>query len=146
MASVDGGKDYRGNCFTFTGQKVWARQIDPERASPQILNDHSTLWVLGSKTESAGVSYETRNAGKTEALGGYVYNWSPVIDDKLPIIINHESQATHVMTTSGKSDEGHYYKVMARETKNGVTKELLWKDVPRRFENQSVIPLYIGYK
>lgn len=60
--------------WTFTGQRVWMRQYDPESNEPMTINDGGTLWVLGSKTESAGGTwFITRNGGRTELLGGYNY-------------------------------------------------------------------------
>lgn len=153
--SVPGAKVYienvsdtkhNGNCFTFTGQKVWARQLNPERANPNVINDGSSLWILGFKTESNGVSFETRNGGSTEILGGIINNFSPLIPEGRPILINNQSNVSFTASTNGNSAEGHYYKVMVRETRNGITKELEWQDVPRRYENESIIPLYVGYK
>jgi hypothetical protein len=56
--------------FHFTGQQVWARQLNPERGEPMVLNDGGSLWVLGFKTEDAGPAFVTRNGGRTELLGG----------------------------------------------------------------------------
>lgn len=136
--------DKDGNCFSFSGQRVWARQLNPERANPNVRNDASTLWVLGFKTELNGVSFETVNGGKTEVLGGVVNNFSPIIPADLPIAINDESSVSLITTTNGRSDNGHYYRLMVREKQNGITRELGWSAVPRRYENQSVIPLYVG--
>lgn len=155
--SVSGGKIYlenictvddegEGNGFTFTGQKVWARQLDAERANPQVLNNHSALWVLGFKTESTGVAFETKYRGKTEVLGGVINNYSPLVPPGRAAIINNESDVTFISTTNGRSDAGHYFQDMVKETRNGVTKKLNWRDVPRRYDNQSVVPLYVGYR
>lgn len=144
VLSVD--QEGEGNCFKFTGQKVWARQLNAERSNPEVINDGSVLWILGFKTESNGISFETKNGGSTEILGGHVNNYSPKIPADMPILINDESDVSFIASTNGRSDEPHYFKVMVRETRNGVTKDLKWEDVPRRYENQSVIPLYVGYK
>ncbi len=31
------------NCYHFTGQNVWTRQLNPERAGPEVINDGSRL-------------------------------------------------------------------------------------------------------
>lgn len=157
VSDVDGsGYDYPdyegtpGNCFTFTGQKVWARWINPERAEPEILNDNSTMWVLGFKTESSGPKFETKNGGKSEILGGAVNNYSPLIPATDSIIINNNSHVSFVGHTSGRGTcdpDCHYYKIMAKETRGSSTQTLDWAEVPRRGSgNQSFIPLYVGYK
>ena len=58
------------NPITFTGQKVWARQLNPERGFPQVLNDGGQLWVMGFKTEGHGAGFHTRHGGFTEIMGG----------------------------------------------------------------------------
>lgn len=143
VLSVD--QEGKRNCFKFIGQKVWARQLDAERADPEVLNDGSIMWILGFKTESNGINFVTKNHGKSEILGGHVNNYSPNIPTDKPIVINDESDVSVILSTNGRSEEPHYFKVMVREIRNGVTKDLKWEEVPRRYGNQSIIPLYRGY-
>jgi len=83
--SVPGGKVFIENCasavpndkplpggFIFTGQQVWARQMDPERARPMTLNQNSKLWVLGFRTEARDrTAFVTAEGGVTEVMGGH---------------------------------------------------------------------------
>ena len=152
--SVAGGKVYIENvcstneidraqpCFSFTGQQVWARQLNPERTNPQVRNNGSVIWLMGFKTESNGVSFEVSQGGAFEILGGCINNYSPVIPAERPILINNESAVSFTAATNGRSETGHFWRTIVRETQNGVTKTLDWQAVPRRYENQSVIPLY----
>ncbi len=154
--SVAGGKVYIENvcstneidraqpCFSFIGQQVWARQLNPERTTPQVRNDGSVIWLMGFKTESNGVSFKVSNGGSFEILGGCINNYSPVIPDERPILINNESAVSFTAATNGRSEIGHFWRTIVRETQNGVTKTLDWQALPRRYENQSVIPLYVG--
>lgn len=151
--SVTGGKVFIENvastvavpgtekpCFKFENQKVWARQLNPERADPEVINDGSDLWVLGFKTEMGGVSFVTKNGGRSEIIGGVVNNYGHKIKESQPIIqIDNTSKVSFTGVTNGRSDDGHYFKVITqREGKPEVT----WDQILRRYENQSVIPLY----
>lgn len=70
-AGVIPGQQRHGRCCArFRGQQVWARQFNPERGEPMVLNDGGALWVLGFKSEDEGVAFQTVNGGKTEVLGG----------------------------------------------------------------------------
>ena len=52
--------------FEFHGQTVYARNLNPERADVEVLNDHSTLLVYGLKTEGPGTMLKTINDGISE--------------------------------------------------------------------------------
>jgi len=67
---VPGSLGHGRCCLRFTGQRVWARQINPERGDPMMINDGGDLWVLGFKSEDEGVAVQTLNGGRTEILGG----------------------------------------------------------------------------
>lgn len=153
--SVEGGEVYienvcttdeskKRNCFSFTGQKVWARQMNPERSHPEILADFTDLWILGIKTEGNGTSFEILNNSTAEILGSVVNNFSPVIPEGRFVLVNKDSKVVFSTVTRGRSDGGHYFKYFIKEIKSGETTEFLWEDFPRRYENQTVIPLYIN--
>ncbi len=52
--------------FEFHGQTVYARNLNPERADVEVLNDHSKLFVYGLKTEGPGTMLKTVNGGVSE--------------------------------------------------------------------------------
>jgi len=61
------------------GQKLWARQLNPEGTSDEglVRNEGGDLWALGVKHEGAGVRFRTSGGGRTEVLG--VFNYGPGI-------------------------------------------------------------------
>jgi hypothetical protein len=68
--------DVCSNPFTgwnFSGQKVWARQLNVENQGEHVVNNGGTLWILGFKTERTGPLLVTKNKGRTELLGGFSY-------------------------------------------------------------------------
>lgn len=160
--SVPGGKVFienvattdqfepKRNCFTFTGQKVWARQLNPERADPEVLNDGSTLWVLGFKTEGPGCAFRTTGGGSTEVLNG-IFNLWPSEKKSVPAVVNDNSRVSVVASTTGKSEEKAGGKELPphslpliQEIRGNETKQLFWDDFPHRDKGFIAVPLYIG--
>jgi hypothetical protein len=163
--SVSGGKVFienicctdqflpRPNCYRFKGQKVWARQINPERADPEVINEGSQLWVLGFKTEGRGTGFHTSRGGSTEVLGGVVN----IGGEGKPFIVNDESNVSIVCATNGWYNN-HVFKEFAMEKRNGETKILAKDDLPKRilfrgipgsaqkdyYIEQYFVPLYTG--
>jgi hypothetical protein len=54
-------------------QHVWARQLNTEGPTTEVINDGGTVWILGLKTEGDGELVETLHGGRTEVLGGFAY-------------------------------------------------------------------------
>lgn len=131
------------NC-SFFGQQVWARQFNIERGSPECLNDGSSLWVLGFKTEQDGKSFETINGGKTEILGG-IFNNTRTAQSEPDIVISNASLSVFGCTTGpGKNKPEINARPLVRETQNGITKETPLIDFPIRNPDANLItvPLY----
>lgn len=57
----------------FGDATVYARQLNPENMGTKIVCDGGLLWVLGLKTERAGICVLAKNGGRAEIIGGYVY-------------------------------------------------------------------------
>lgn len=159
--TVPGSKVFIENCactcqdheelvpFAFTGQQVWARQLNPERACTQVLNDGGDLWVLGFKTENPSSAFHTRNGGRTEIIGGIFNQLRQYHPDgiRLPTIINENSRVTvSASTTDGKAN--HAYTgpshVMVREIRGDKEMDLVWEVLPLRQAHLVAIPLYTG--
>jgi hypothetical protein len=134
--------------YHFKGQQVWIRYFDPEYSIPEIRIDNSTVWILGFKTESHATSFEVINGGRLEILGGVVNSWGMRSHQpQLPVIINDESTVTGVFVTGGpESGEGVYFRHLIRETQNGETRDFMWTQAHKRFGDQRIIPLYLGYQ
>jgi hypothetical protein len=163
--SVSGGKVFienicctdqfmpRPNCYSFKGQKVWARQINPERADPEVINEGSQLWVLGFKTEGRGTGFHTSGGGSTEVLGGVVN----IGGEGKPFIVNDESSVSIVCATNGWYST-QVFKEFAMEKRKGEEKTLLKDALPKRilfrgspgsaqkdyYIEQYFMPLYTG--
>lgn len=140
--SVEGSNVYIENCactmgggeycavepFVFKGQKVWCKNINPERGDVQILNDHSALWILGMKTESwiergATTAVKNINGAQTECFGAH----SGIGGRGVPLYINDNSDLSVFMTSSGDS-ERRLWNILVRETRGSETRELRFED------------------
>lgn len=154
--SVSGGKVYIENCactlggepylevpaYSFKGQKVWARHINPERSHTEILNDGSTVWIMGFKTEGYGTAFKTINGGHTEVLGGTI---SIGHNKELPAIINHDSIVSIVASTNGYT-VNDIFPIAVEEQQKDETRILKYDIFPKRVLRCYKIPLYVGRK
>jgi hypothetical protein len=126
-------------------QTVFARQLDPENSVTKITNNGGTLWILGLKTENAGMNIETDNGGSTELLGGLVYPLSNIPVNQSTFVINN-SQASFIyavssyQTPSSTGPDGDF-KMQVTETQSGVTKFLQSTSLPERGYG-IMMPLY----
>ena len=123
---------------------VWARQLNVESldaARTKIENKGGNLWILGIKTEGKGTVINTSAGGKTELLGSLVY---PVQDftaeeKKQAAFINNESSQSLIYSLSVYGANKNY-DIQVEETRNGVKRQLLSKDIPGK------MPLFVGYQ
>ena len=156
--SVEGGKVFIENCactmgggeycaippFTFTGQKVWCRQMNPERGYVQILNDHSDLWIYGMKTESFGsyggsIAVKNINGSRAEVFGT-----CPNIGGKdVPLFINENSDLSAFFMSGGINDNTTW-NILVRETQGNETKELRFEDAQEMSWFVCRVPGYVG--
>lgn len=136
-------KDVAASDWVFNHQQVWARQINPEGNNVKIVNNGSTLWILGIKTEDQGTAIQTIAGGKTEVLGGLLYPGSQIIPEDQPAFLNDESQLSVVIGESYYG--GGHYKTFVKEIRDGETKILLSEFLPNR-GSAKMIPLYVGYQ
>ena len=117
----------RGNVFfddvatgalRFTGQRVWARQLNLENEGTHLISDGGDLWILGYKTERGGTLVETLNGGKTEILGGFSY--TTTAGKLAPMLVNKNSS---VYAFFGEvCFNGDPFAVLVQETHGGKTK------------------------
>ncbi len=154
MNSVPGGKvfienvcttdqfpPYR-NCLSFRGQKVWARQLNPERSNPEVLNDGSSLWVLGFKSEKSGTAFLTVNGGETEVLGG-IFNISRS-ENSSPMVVSRDSRVSVFASTTDHRvrPAGWNLRPFVEDIRTGTSATLNWNQFPGRDGHLIVIPLY----
>ena len=127
-------------CYHFKGQKVWARQINPERSKHEIINDHSVLWVFGFKAEEEGTAFETVNGGLTEVLGGTL---CICYADRFPAIINRDS-CVSVISSSITYAKGKNWSRIVEEHRGRESYTLKKEEFPVKFMDVICIPLYKG--
>ncbi|MBO9998033.1 MAG: hypothetical protein J7641_03330 [Cyanobacteria bacterium SID2] len=147
--SVTGGKlfieDVTIAGWEFNQQQVWARQLNPEIADTNIINNGSDLWILGLKTEKEGIVLENINGGRTEVLGGLIYPSGG--GDRIPVdrpaFINNESQLTIAGVGESRYGVGSY-EILVEDTQNGVTEQILNTTAFTQRGNGFLIPLYAG--
>lgn len=134
------------NCYHFKGQQVWARQLNPERADPEVLNDGSTFWVLGTKMEGGGVGVLTKNNGYSEILGGTTNGTGK------EAVVNDNSTVSCVL---GSTNWKQINRPVITEIKGDVEKSIMKFSLPVRVQldpsgsasnDQFFIPLYVGKK
>ncbi|MDC0834228.1 PA14 domain-containing protein [Geitlerinema sp. CS-897] len=147
--SVTGGKvfieDVTIGGWEFNQQQVWARQLNPEVATTNIVNNGSDLWILGLKTEKEGVVVENLNGGRTEVLGGLIYPAGG--GDRIPVdrpaFINTDSQLTIAGVGESRYNVGSY-EILVEDTQNGVTEQIINNTSFTQRGNGFLIPLYAG--
>jgi len=138
--------------WAFRGQKVWARQFNPENndgdgSMAQVSNVGGELWILGFKTEGPAPFIETRDKGTTELLGAYNYisatNAAEVPQDSVPYKALDSRMALTFATDNFRASD---YKTYIREVRDGVTKDFGKADlVPRnghQGDSSLAVPLY----
>jgi polygalacturonase len=133
--------------WTFNGQNVWARQFNVENQGTHIINNGGNLWIFGLKTERGGTLIDTRAGGKTELLGGLAYTTTPTIDGTQndPMFVSDESSIS-VNIAEVNFGGGPNYTNYVRETRNGVTRNLLPESLPNYIGGGKQIPLYVGFE
>lgn len=82
-------QDVAAGPFAFSGQSVWARQLNQETEGTHITNEGGRLWILGLKTERGGTLIETRAGGTTQVLGGLSY--TTTAGKLAPMFVNDNS-------------------------------------------------------
>jgi hypothetical protein len=129
--------------FCPPGQLTWARSINDEyKDTPNFKVYGGTMWVLGHKTESPTISFEVKNGGVLEVLGGYRNECER--DRGQPMVLNDGS---HVSFT-GYVNMSSVYENAVWELREGQTLKLMRADLPVRrsyYKDEYYVPLYAGY-
>ncbi len=124
--------------WDFSGQRVWARQLNPENQEgdgsvPQVRNSGGSLWILGFKTEGQAPFIITENHAATELLGAYNYvsaTFTPTVPvTAVPYVIK-DSRAFLSFTTDNFRDDD--YAVYIRTQSGTYTKDWTREQMPPR--------------
>lgn len=134
--------DVRAKHIAARGTNVWGRQINPEGwREPRILVDGGMFWCLGLKTETDATIGIVRNGGRAEIVGGFFYANKDKINPKT-MWVNEDSDLSFIYG-SWKTRRGAAFHIVARETRDGVTREIRHEDAIPRGE-ASALTLYTG--
>ncbi len=122
------------------GQKIWARQFNPESRAPavEITNTGAQLWILGLKTEYASINLINTGGARTEILGGLIYPVQKVEPD-LPMFRNTDAWLSIVIAESIYAFPNHKVIVEDRQGEQKVDFDTLdWSG------GRAKIPLYVS--
>ncbi len=119
--------------FEFHGQKVWARNVNPERADLEMLNDGGEMVILGVYTEGPGTVLKTINGGRSEIIN-FSAHLANIKSTEIPVIVNDNSDVSAV---SGNITPD--YPVVVREIAD-KTREILVEQL----RDDKCIDGYIG--
>lgn len=158
MNSVSGGKVFienvcatdqfppYKNCFSFRGQQVWARQLNPERSNPEVLNEGGNLWVLGFKSEKSGTAFYTKDGGKTEILGG-IFNISRAADSH-PMVVTRDAKVSVFASTTDHRVRPAAWNLrpFIEDIRMDQSGRLVWDQFPGRDRHLIAIPLYTNVR
>jgi hypothetical protein len=117
---------------------VWAWHYNAEGGTYQLDVQAGKVWIFGWKDEGSGSS-ASLTGGMTEILGFINYGG----DATAPQFVI--SNASAFIATGVKCIYGGGYITLVRETRNGVTKNLLASANPGGFPTQFDLPAYSAY-
>ncbi len=126
--------------FEFHGQRVFARNINPERADLEVLNDGGELLILGVYVEGPGTMVKTVNGGKTEVMTFVAAAGAD--NPEKPILINEDSDVSAV--SGWTFGAPRVYPTVVREIKNGVVRDLTFEELPAKSPIIRFLSGYIG--
>jgi hypothetical protein len=117
---------------------AWIWHYDAERGTYQLTVQAGTVWIFGWKDEGSGSS-GSMTGGMTEILGFVNYGG----DSTVPQFVINNAAVSVAMGV--KAIYGAGYTTIVRETRNGVTKDLLSTANPLGYPTQYDLPLYCAY-
>lgn len=132
----------------FRNARFWVRFMNTEyKPAPNFTCNGTDMWVFGYKVEGHMTNLESLNGGRLEVLGGICNEHGHVVDPKMPIVRNVDSQVSFVGYTNGPNR----FETIVEETIQRKTSRLSWKDLPsrpgsghyRRW-NDVFVPLYVS--
>lgn len=129
----------RGNTLRIgTGERVWARQFNPESPQADMIEvDGGSLWLLGLKTEGRATHVVARNGAQVEVLGGVSYqSWGKQPVDP-PMFRIEDSLLSATLNVYHSAGHGLPFTTVVEERLSGETRSL-----PRKQLATSHIHLY----
>jgi hypothetical protein len=127
-------------------QQVWARQFNhldrrtgTENWSPLLVNAGARVWVLGLETERSGPLLRTERGGRTEVLGGAVYE----APSGSAVAFECLDDAAMALSFATMGPGNGAYQVLIRDRRGGATQEVSREQAYWRGDSRAV-PLYTG--
>jgi hypothetical protein len=129
-------------------QQVWARQLNGAgndttgKAPPRtawLANSGATVWLLGFESEQRGPLIRTDRGGRTEVLGGAVYEGATSTD----VAFETVDDASMALSFATMGPGYGWFRVLARERRGGISRDLPRQQAVWRGDGRSV-PLYTG--
>lgn len=146
VANTAGHNARRLPGFIFRGQRAFARQLNPERASPQVLAEDAQLWVLGFKVETNTLGFHLRGGSRAEIWGGIFNLYHYGLASEPMVLVEDSAVALSAATTGAGST--HPRACFLRAVQGEAKHELDWRDLYPRLqrpgENSVAIPLYLA--
>ncbi|MDO8544397.1 MAG: fibronectin type III domain-containing protein [Opitutaceae bacterium] len=124
-------------------QNIWSRQHDQEFGGVDggMVKTNGDFWILGLKTERiANPAIIKVTGGRLEVLGGFILPIDVVPTDRPAFEIVNATASLTFATTAGAATAD--YTVHVRETRDGVTRDLLRPSLGRHAGEGSWVPLY----
>lgn len=129
-------------------QQVWARQLNGagndttssgKARSAWLANSGATVWLLGFESEQRGPLIRTDKGGRTEVLGGAVYEGADYTD----VAFESLDDASMALSFATMGPGYGVFRVLARERRGDTSRDLPRQQAVWRGEGRSV-PLYTG--
>ncbi len=128
--------------FEFHGQRVFAWNMNPERADVEVLNDHSVLTVFGFKVEGPGTAIQTVHNGKTTVFG-----FSCGIGDiraQNPLFFNRNAKVILINGQMFGFNAQKDYNLVLESDYNGMVNRVYKKQLPAVSPNRTIYSLFEG--
>ena len=126
--------------FVFNGQEVWGRNLNPERADLEIVNDGGKAVFLSIHCEGPGTVLKTVNGGTSEV---YTFLAAAGTDnEQKPVLINENSNVSAVSGSLYAAPRS--YPVVVKETKGNQTATLRIEDLPGTSSAAKFLGAYVG--
>ncbi len=131
-----------GGTLDIRGGNVFARQMNREGMNQQvkIRNDGGNLWILGYKTEGDSLLLDTKNGGRTEVVGSFVYANKARDPDKVMFRVDETSSMSF---TVGEAVLRNQPFAVIEQWRDGKPKRLENADAHRRGQG-SLVPLFVA--
>jgi hypothetical protein len=120
--------DVCGSPFHFQNKDVWIRHINPEIPEIKLWNRGGNMWIMGYKSERAGVPLKTSNGGSTELYGAMFYSTTDHKEDPAVVIEN----SRFFGSMAEPCHNGYPFLRVVQEIRNGESRELAHEQVWQR--------------